>query len=98
MLDPEPFRHLVHATVKHDPDAYVTWSPASEAPPQFVPSNVPMHLARMVAIVSACKEAIWGAYNKLYGNDPRLLNSRSDIEKSIRTAREEFELHWLNWE
>ena len=104
MLDPEPFRHLVHATVKHDPDAHVTWVPASEAPPHFVASNMSMHLARMVAIVSACKEAIWGAYNKLYGNDPRspYLKSRSGDEEpgktSVHTVREEFEHHWLNWE
>ena len=108
MLDPDPFRHLVHATVKHDPDADVTWLPASEAPPHFVASNMSMHLARMVAIVSACKEAIWAAYNKLYGNDPKLpyLKSRSDDDepdeatgkRRIRTVREQFEYHWLNWE
>lgn len=101
MLDPEPFRHLVHATVKHDPDAHVTWLPASEAPPHFVSSNMSMHLARMVAIVSACKEAIWGAYNKLYANDPRMpyLRSQRDFGKtSIHAVREEFEQHWLNWE
>jgi hypothetical protein len=102
MLDPEPFRHLVHATVKHGPDAHATWLPASEAPPHFVASNMSMHLARMVAIVSACKEAIWGAYNKLYGNDLRLFRSRSDgaepCKRRIRTTREDFELHWVNWE
>ncbi|KAI9440025.1 hypothetical protein H4582DRAFT_1944547 [Lactarius indigo] len=104
MLDPEPFRHLVHPTVKHDPDAHVTWLPASEAPPHYVASNMSMHLGRMVAIVSACKEAIWGAYNKLYGNDTRLpyLKGRGDDEEpgkgSIHTIREEFEHHWLNWE
>ncbi|KAH9002924.1 hypothetical protein EDB86DRAFT_2893972 [Lactarius hatsudake] len=102
MLDPEPFRHLVQATVKHDPDAHVTWLPASEAPTHYMASNMSMHLGRMVAIVSACKEAIWGAYNKLYGNDPRLPKSRSDDEEpgktSVHTVREEFERHWLNWE
>ncbi|KAI0303798.1 hypothetical protein B0F90DRAFT_1709133 [Multifurca ochricompacta] len=72
MIDPEPFRHLAHATVKDDADAPVKWMPASEAPSHFIPSNASMHLARMVAIVNSCKEAIWGAYNKLYGNDPRL--------------------------
>ena len=60
-----------------------------------------MHLARMVAIVTACKEAIWGAYNKLYANDPRLpslKSRREDGKTSIHTIREEFEHHWLNWE
>jgi hypothetical protein len=104
MLDPEPFRHLVHATVKHDLDAHTTWLPASEAPPHFIPSNMSMHLARMVAIVSGCKEAIWGAYNKLYGHDPKSppIKSRRDDEEpykaSIHSIREEFERNWLNWE
>jgi len=98
MLDPEPFRHLVHATVKHDPDARVTWLPASKAPPHFVASDMSMHLARMVAIVSACKEAIWGAYDKLYGNGPRLPYFKNHDQPSIHTVREEFEHHWLNWE
>ncbi|KAF8263903.1 hypothetical protein EI94DRAFT_1806554 [Lactarius quietus] len=103
MLDPEPFRHLVQATVKHEPDAHATWLPAGEAPPHFVASNMSMHLARMVAIVSGCKEAIWGAYNKLYGHDPKSakIRSRSDDERyktSVHSVREEFERHWLNWE
>lgn len=104
MLDPEPFRHLVNATVKNDNDAHATWLPASEAPPHFVSSNMPMHLARMVAIVSGCKEAIWGAYNKLYGLDPKSppIKARSDDEElyktTVHSVREEFERHWLNWE
>ena len=63
-----------------------------------------MHLARMVAIVSGCKEAIWGAYKKLYGHDPKSppLKGRSDGEgtykTSVHSVREEFERHWLNWE
>ena len=103
MLDPEPFRHLVHPTVKHEPEAHATWLPASEAPQHYVASNMSMHLARMVAIVSGCKEAIWGAYKKLYGPDPKSpLKGRSDGEETNRTSihsvREEFERHWLNWE
>ena len=104
MFDPEPFRHLVNATVRHDNDADATWLPASEAPPHFVASNMSMHLARMVAIVSGCKEAIWGAYNKLYGLDtkPPPLKARSDEEvpykMTVHSIREEFERHWLNWE
>ena len=71
LLDPEPFRHLKHATVKDDAESFVTWLPKNEAPPHFIPSQASMHLARMVAIVTSCKEAIWGAYNKLYCKDPR---------------------------
>lgn len=99
MIDPEPFRHLAHATVKDDADSPITWLPASEAPPHFMPSYAPMHLARMVAIVGSCKEAIWAAYNKLYSNDRRLPRLNAEPGKtSVRTVREEFEYHWLNWE
>src|SRR6266404_1906134 len=102
MLDPESFRHLSHVTVKHE-HAHVTWLPASEAPPHFVSSNMTMHLARMVAIVNGCKEALWETYNKQYGNDPRspYRKSRHRAEEpckaSVYRLREEFEHHWLNW-
>jgi len=99
MIDPEPFRHLTHATVKDDADSPVTWLPPSEAPSHLMPSHAPMHLARMVAVVSSCKEAIWGAYNKLYGNDRRLPRLSDQSGKtSVHTIREEFEYYWFNWE
>ena len=99
MIDPEPFRHLTHATVKDDADSSTTWMPAREAPPHLIPAQAPMHLARMVAIVMSCKDAVWGAYNKLYGNDirqPRLNDQPG--KTSVHIIREEFENHWLNWE
>ena len=99
LLDPESFRHLRHATVKDDAKSSVTWLPKNEAPPHFIPSQASMHLARMVAIVASCKEAIWGAYNKLYCEHPR---SRRPNDASGRTNRltmkEEFEKHWYEWE
>jgi hypothetical protein len=99
MFDPEPFRHLTHATVKDDTDSPLTWLPASEAPAHFMPSSAPMHLARMVAVVGSCKEAIWGAYEKLYSNERRLPRLNAEPGKtSTHTVREEFENHWLNWE
>jgi hypothetical protein len=99
MIDPEPFRHLTHATVKDDAASSMTWIPKREAPPHLIPSHAPMHLARMVAIVGSCKEAIWGAYNKLYGNDRRLPRLNDERGKtSVHTIREEFENHWVNWE
>jgi hypothetical protein len=99
LLDPEPFRHLKHATVKDDAESFVTWLPKNEAPPHFIPSQAPMHLARMVAIMTSCKEAIWGAYNKLYCEDPR--PPRPDDASgrtNVLTMREEFERYWLKWE
>jgi hypothetical protein len=99
MFDPEPFRHLKHATVKDDAESSVTWMPASEAPPHFIPSHASMHLARMVAIVASCKEAIWGAYNKLYCEDRRSPRPNDASGKTnVLTMREEFEYYWLNWE
>jgi len=99
MIDPEPFRHLAHATVKDDAESSTTWMPVREAPPHLIPSHAPMHLARMVAIVMSCKDAIWDSYNKLYGNDlrqPRLNDAPG--KTSVHIIREEFESHWLNWE
>lgn len=100
MIDPETFRHLTHATVKDDAASSIIWIPKKEAPPpHLMPSHAPMHLARMVAIVLSCKDAIWGAYNKLYGNDRRLPRLNDEPGKtSVHTIREEFENHWLNWE
>ena len=99
MIDPEPFRHLTHATVKDDTESSTTWMPAREAPPHLIPAHAPMHLARMVAIVMSCKDALWDAYNKLYGNDPRQPRLNDEPGKtSVHIIREEFEGLWLNWE
>jgi len=99
LLDPEPFRHLRHATVKDDAESFVTWLPKNEAPPHFIPSRASMHLARMVAIMASCKEAIWGAYNKLYCEDSRPPRPNDASGRTnVFTMREEFEHHWLKWE
>jgi hypothetical protein len=98
-LDPESFRHLRHATVKDDAESSVTWLPKKEAPPHFIPSQASMHLARMVAIVASCKEAIWGAYNKLYCEDPRPPRSIDAFGRtSASIMKEQFESDWIKWE
>jgi hypothetical protein len=98
MIDPEPFRHLSHATVKDDAES-LTWMPARDAPPHLIPSHASMHLARMVTIVASCKEAIWGAYKKLYGNDPRIPRLNDEPGKTnVHTMREEFDHYWSNWD
>ena len=96
MIDPEPFRHLAHATVKEDAKS-TTWMPAREAPPHLMPTHVPLHLPRMVAIVTSCKEAIWDTYNQLYGNDFKQPLDGTG-KPNIHLIREDFESHWLNWE
>jgi hypothetical protein len=99
MIDPGPFQRLTHATVKDDAESGVTWMSEREAPPHFIPSQTAMHLSRMVAIVTSCKEAIWDTYNRLYGSDPRLPRLNDEPGKtSMHTIREEFECHWLNWQ
>src|SRR6266567_1628165 len=99
LLDPESFRHLRHATVKDDAKSSVTWLPKNEAPPHFIPSQASMHLARMVAIVASCKEAIWGAYNKLLCEDPRPPRPNDALGRTnARTMKEEFECYWVQWE
>jgi hypothetical protein len=98
-LDPEPFRHLTHATVKDDAESFVTWLPKSEAPPHFIPSQASVHLARMVATVTSCKEAIWSSYNKLFCEDPRSPRPNDASGRTNKlTMREEFENCWYNWE
>lgn len=98
-LDPEPFRCLRHTTVKNDAGSPVTWLPQNNAPPHFIPSEAPLHLLRMVNIVTSCKEAIWGVYNKLYCGDPRPRRPNDVPGKTnVFTMREEFDQHWLKWE
>jgi hypothetical protein len=98
-LDPEPFRHLRHATVKDDAEPFVTWLPKNEAPPHFIPSHASMHLARMVAIMTSCKEAIWGEYNKLFCEHPRSPHPNNASGRTNKfTMREEFKCCWFNWE
>jgi hypothetical protein len=99
LLDPEPFRHLRHATVKDDAESSVTWLPKNEAPPHFIPSQASMHLARMVAVVASCKEAIWGTYNELYCKDSRSPRPNDALGRTnAYTMRAEFENYWSNWE
>ena len=97
-LDPEPFRHLRHATVKDDAESSMTWLPKNEAPSHFIPSQASMHLERMVTVVASCKQAIWGAYNKLYCEDPRSPRPNDPLGRTnILTMKEEFEYYWTNW-
>jgi len=85
------------AAVKDDAESSVTWLPKNEAPPHFIPSQASMHLERMVAVVASCKKAIWGAYNKLYSEDPISPRPNDPLGRT-RVLKEEFEFNWTNWE
>ncbi|KAJ7067032.1 hypothetical protein C8F01DRAFT_1120047 [Mycena amicta] len=72
---------------------------------RIVPSWGRMHLAKTVATVSACKEALWVEYEKLYPGDlPPLLHAKTArpnwtrVQKHKNSPREAFETDWSNWE
>ncbi|KAH7924284.1 hypothetical protein BV22DRAFT_1091159 [Leucogyrophana mollusca] len=73
-----------------------------------IPSWACMHLARTVRTIMGCKESIWEAYERLFGDDPALPPLvRSGRPKDIRQPgsqssanplRDYFERDWINWE
>ena len=75
-----------------------------------IPSWAPMHLARTVRTVVSCKEAMWQAYEKLYGRDlslPFMVRSAQEgyLKRNLHQARSPtnplrdfFERDWMNWE
>ncbi|KAJ4500792.1 hypothetical protein C8R41DRAFT_750641 [Lentinula lateritia] len=73
--------------------------------PKKVFSWAPMHLARTVQTVKACKEAIWDEYDKLHSPDlpptitqARLKEGHRAVVSSKSAARESFDRAWDNWE
>ncbi|KAJ3824700.1 hypothetical protein F5878DRAFT_312394 [Lentinula raphanica] len=73
--------------------------------PKRIFSWAPMHLARTVQTVKACKEAIWDEYVKLHSPDlpptitqARLKEGRRAVVSSESAARESFDRAWNNWE
>jgi len=75
-----------------------------------ISSWAPMHLARTVRTIASCKEAIWHAYEKLYGRDlslPSMVRSAQEryLKRHLLQAlsptnplRDFFERDWMNWE
>ncbi|OAX42488.1 hypothetical protein K503DRAFT_347343 [Rhizopogon vinicolor AM-OR11-026] len=66
-----------------------------------------MHLARTVRTIMGCKESIWSAYERLYGDDPLPPVVRTSQQKHLSTSwyepatnplRDYFERDWINWE
>ncbi|KAI5122767.1 hypothetical protein M0805_009849 [Coniferiporia weirii] len=49
-----------------------------------------IHLSRTVEVVRSCKEAIWAEYESLHSADRSVPSSRLD--------RDDFEMHFYNWE
>ena len=104
-IDSTPYRALHRPIVKDEPviSASAPTNASQHSPPQSQDSLwswAPMHLQRMVQITKGCKEVIWEAYEKLYGNGPMIkpvLGVNSDRSKK-NTARDEFETAWMNCE
>ncbi|KAH7884447.1 hypothetical protein F5I97DRAFT_1937885 [Phlebopus sp. FC_14] len=77
---------------------------------RVISSWATMHLARTTRTITGCKESIWHAYEKLYGQDPLLPSMvRSAKEKYLQKhfnqarsptnpLRDYFERDWINWE
>lgn len=69
-----------------------------------------MHLARTVRTIAGCKEVIWDAYDRLYGQDPSLpyvvrtaqeiyiKHHLSEAQSPTHPLRENFERDWTDWE
>ncbi|THH12300.1 hypothetical protein EW146_g7748 [Bondarzewia mesenterica] len=93
-VDIAPYRHLRHAIVKDDPETSSIRSGNTSS--EYLSVSAPMHLARSVQVVKGCKEAIWEAYEKLYGNEPVVHRVKERPNKN--TARDQFEYAWMNWE
>jgi hypothetical protein len=70
-----------------DTDTFVSHSPLPN-------SSSAVQLARRLNIIAGCKEAIWEAYETLYGD---CLGVSKVHGRARSTARDEFELHWSNW-
>ncbi|KAH7913582.1 hypothetical protein BJ138DRAFT_1145796 [Hygrophoropsis aurantiaca] len=72
-----------------------------------LPSWPCMHLARTVRTIAGCKESIWKAYERLFGDDPSLpplvrskrpKDIKSGSQSSTNPLRDYFERDWINWE
>lgn len=88
-----------------DSDEKSLSSTSSKGSSKTLPSWAPMHLARTVQTVRACKEAIWEEYSKLYSSDLPPTISQAQLKEGHRAvtsttanARESFEKAWDNWE
>ncbi|KAF9073461.1 hypothetical protein BDP27DRAFT_1289309 [Rhodocollybia butyracea] len=107
-LDPEGQFELSRSTGRHsdsDENSNGHESSTSSKGPKRIFSWAPMHLARTVHTVIACKEAIWVEYAKLYSPDlpptttqARLKEGHRAVMSAKTAARESFDRVWSNWE
>ncbi|KAI0064976.1 hypothetical protein BV25DRAFT_1822755 [Artomyces pyxidatus] len=99
-IDPAPYRRLGRARVKGDGDSASVLSGGSNASAHLISAWAPLHLGRMVEVVKSCKESVWEAYDRLYGEGPTITPVvGSDLDGRFEgSARDEFDIAWFNWE
>lgn len=111
LVDPDALFELrTLSSIESDDESTLASLPDRKSSRRGVSSWASMHLARTVRTVSACKESIWQAYEKLYGHDPSIPSLvRSGQSKYLRKhfdqaqsttnpLRDFFERDWINWE
>ncbi|KAJ7126888.1 S-adenosyl-L-methionine-dependent methyltransferase [Mycena epipterygia] len=87
-----------------DADMYSIKSRSTSSSQRTVPFWGRMHLAKTVNTVSACKEALWVEYEKLYPGDLPPIITKTARPKDARfrpvkhSPREAFETDWSGWE
>ncbi|KAF9223770.1 hypothetical protein BS17DRAFT_880364 [Gyrodon lividus] len=112
LIDPDALFELRSLSGNSSPesDDDSTPSMSRKSSQRGVSSWASMHLARSVRTIVGCKESIWQAYERLYGQDPSLpslvRSAKQDyIKKHFHQAqsttnplRDYFERDWINWE
>ncbi|KAJ6513169.1 hypothetical protein C8R45DRAFT_1059467 [Mycena sanguinolenta] len=86
-----------------DADQYSIYSKSTRSSQRTIPFWGPMHLAKTVNTVSACKEAIWTEYKQLFHGDlppiiPNTARPNHRYRPSKHSPREAFETDWTAWE
>ncbi|KAG6371757.1 hypothetical protein JVT61DRAFT_9109 [Boletus reticuloceps] len=111
LIDPDTLFELrsLSSTVSLESDDESTCSPRKSSH-RGVSLWASMHLARTVQTITACKESIWHAYERLYGQDPlipSLVRSAqvkylkkhfNEAQSTTNPLRDYFERDWINWE
>lgn len=109
LVDPDTLFQL-RTLSSTESDDEGTGLPDQKSPRRGVSSWPSMHLARTIRTIAACKESIWRAYEKLYGQDPSIpslvrsaqakyLKKHFDqAQSTTNPLRDYFERDWLNWE
>ncbi|KAF8554630.1 hypothetical protein OG21DRAFT_1440054 [Imleria badia] len=112
LIDPDTLFELraLSSTASPDSDDESGCSPGRKSSHRGVSSWASMHLARNVRTIAACKESIWHAYERFYGQDPsipalvrsaqeRYLKKHPDrVQSTTNPLRDYFERDWINWE